>query len=496
MAFIKGIDRNQKIMFPEYVEDYIKEDNPIIVIDDYIDTLDFKNMGFTKTKEIRPGAPGYHPSVLMKLYLYGYLNGIRSSRKLEKETNRNVEVMWLLRKLQPDFKTIADFRKENRNNLIKIFKDFSHLCKELGLYGEELVAIDGTKIKANNSKRNNYNQKKIDRQIKYIDEKTNEYLKALEENDLQEEKSPKYNTKELKGKIELLKERRQAFEQLGEQLIESGNKEISTVDPDSRLMENKKNGLEMAYNLQTVVDSKHNLIVDFDVTQNAADQGNLNSMSQKAKEVFGKDQKDELDVLGDKGYYQAEDLKKCDENNTITYVSKQTYSNSTNDRDFYTDKFKYDQEKDIYLCPANQELKRVKHRKEDVKQIRYKNFKACEKCEYKDRCTTAKNGRTISRSKDQDFLDVVDARTKENMDKYLLRQMIVEHPYGTIKRTMDAGYYLCRGMESVVGETSLILFAYNFKRVLNILGIEELRRKIAELRAPFSLMFIKNLQIA
>lgn len=496
MAFIKGIDRNQKIMFPEYIEDYIKEDNLVIIIDEYVDTLNFKEMGFTKTEEIRPGAPGYHPSVLMKLYLYGYLNGIRSSRKLENEANRNIEVMWLLGKLQPDFKTIADFRRENRNNLIKIFKDFSHLCKELGLYGEQLIAIDGTKIKANNSKRNNYNQKKIDRQIKYIDEKTNEYLKALEENDSQEEKQIKYSPKELKEKIETLKQRKETYEKLSKELEESGKTEISTVDPDSRLMENKKNGLEMGYNLQTAVDAKNKLIVDFDVTQNAADQGNLNSMSQKAKEVFGKDGKDELETLGDKGYYQADDLKKCEENNTITFVSKQTYSNSTNDRDFYTDRFKYDKEKDIYLCPANQELKRVKHRKEDVKQIKYKNFEACENCEYKDRCTTAKRGRTISRSKDQDFLDTVDARTQENMDKYLLRQMIVEHPFGTIKKTMNAGYYLCRGMESVVGETSLILFAYNFKRVLNILGIEELRRKIAELRAPFSLIFMKNLQIA
>lgn len=171
----------------------------------------------------------------------------------------------------------------------------------------------------------------------------------------------------MKEKIELLKERKETYEQLGKELKESGKTEISTVDPDSRLMENKKNGLEMAYNLQTVVDAKHKLIVDFDVTQNAADQGNLNSMSQKAKEAFGKDEKDELEVLGDKGFYQADDLKKCEENNTITFVSKQTYSNSTNDRDFYTDRFKYDKEKDIYLCPANQELKRVKHRKEDVK---------------------------------------------------------------------------------------------------------------------------------
>jgi len=486
MAFIKGIDRNQKIMFPEYIEDYIKEDNPIKIIDEYVDTLDFKQMGFTKSEEFRPGAPGYHPNTLMKVYLYGYINGIRSSRKLEIEANRNMEAIWLLRRLQPDFKTIADFRKENRSNLLKVFKDFSLLCKELGLYGEKLIAIDGTKIKANNSKGNNYNQKKIKRQLKYIDEKTEEYLKALEDNDLEEDKQKKYTADELKEKIELMKNRRKKYEELDKKLEETGETEISTVDPDSRLMENKKNGLEMGYNLQVAVDSKNKLIVDFDLTQNASDQGNLDSMSLKAKEVFGKDEKDELEVLADKGFYQAEDLKKCEENNTTTYVSKQTYSNSTNDRDFYTDRFKYSKDKDIYVCPANQELKRIKHRKEDVKQIKYRNYEACKNCVYKERCTTSKKGRIISRSKDQDFLDIVDARTQENMDKYLKRQTIVEHPFGTIKRTMNAGYYLCRGMESVIGETSLVLLAYNLKRVINILGIDNFRKKISEFRPSFS----------
>ncbi len=496
MAFIKGVDRNQKSMFPEYLEDYIGEDNIVRVIDEYVETLDFKAMGFTKTQENRSGAPGYHPSTLMKLYLYGYLNGVRSSRKLENEANRNIEVIWLLGKLKPDFKTIADFRKENRNNLKKVFKEFSLFCKNLGLYGEQLIAVDGTKIKANNSKRNNYNQKKINRQIKYIDEKTQEYLKALDENDSKEENQVKYSAEELKEKIEFLKKKREAYENLEKELKESGETEISTVDPDSRLMENKKNGLEMGYNLQVAVDEKNKLIVDFDITQNPSDQGNLNSMSLKAKKVFGKDEKDELETLADKGFYQAEDLMKCEENNTITYVSKQIYSNSTNDRDFYTDKFKYDKEKDVYICPANQELKRIKNRKKDVKRIKYRNYDACAKCKYKERCTTAKKGRVISRSKNQDFLDKVDARTQENMDKYLQRQIIVEHPFGTIKRAMNAGYYLCRGMESVVGETSLILLAYNFKRVLNILGVDKFREKIAELRATFSLKFVNNLYAA
>lgn len=486
MAFITGIDRNQKIMFPEYVEDYVEEDSPIRVIDEYVETLNFIEMGFTKTTEIRPGAPGYHPSILMKLYLYGYVNGIRSTRKLESEANRNIEVMWLLRRLKPDFKTIADFRKENRNNLVKVFKDFSLLCKELGLYGKELIAVDGTKFKANNSKRNNYNQKKIDRQVKYIDEKTQEYLKALENNDSTEENQVKYSSEEIKEKLEYLKQRKKTYEAIEQELKESGETEISTVDPDSRLMENKKNGLEMGYNLQIAVDEKHKLIVDFDVTQNASDQGNLNAMSQKAKKAFNMEDKDELELLADKGFYQAEDLKKCEENNTITYVSKQTYANSTNDREFYTDKFKYDKDKDIYLCPGGYELNKINHKKEDRKSTKYRNYEACKNCEYKTRCTTAVKGRIITRSKDQDFLDKVDARTQENMDKYLQRQMIVEHPFGTIKRTMNAGYYLCRGMESILGETSLIMLAYNFKRVLNIVGIDNLRRKIAELRPSFS----------
>lgn len=390
MAFITGIDRNQKIMFPEYVEDYISDDNPIRVIEEYVETINFKEMGFTKTTEIRAGAPGYHPSILMKLYLYGYLNGIRSTRKLENEANRNIEVMWLLRRLKPDFKTIADFRKENRSNLVRVFKDFSFLCKELGLYGKELIAVDGTKIKANNSKRNNYNQKKIDRQVKYIDEKTQEYLKALEESDLTEESQVKYSSEEIKEKLEYLKQRKQAYEAIEQELKESGETEISTVDPDSRLMENKKNGLEMGYNLQIAVDSKHKLIVDFDVTQNASDQGNLNSMSLKAKDAFDMKGKDRLELLADKGFYQAEDLKKCEDNNTITYVSKQAYANSTNDREFYTDKFKYDKDKDVYLCPGGYELNKIKHRKEDLDSFKYRNYEACNNCEYQTRCTTAK----------------------------------------------------------------------------------------------------------
>lgn len=486
MAYISGVDRNQLTLFPDCVDDYISEDSIVRVIDAYVDTLDFAEMEFTNTVEVRPGASSYHPANMTKLYLYGYTNGIRTSRKLRRQTQINVEVMWLMGKLQPDHWTISNFRKENRSNLKKVFKDFSNLCNELGLYGKQLAAIDGSKFKANNSKKNNYTQKRLDRKIKDIDEKVEKYLKDLDLNDSKDEDEITYTPKEIQEKIEKLKERKKKYKNIEQELKDSGQTQISIVDPDSRLMENKKNGLEMAYNVQTVVDSKHKLIADFEITQNPSDQGNLNSMSQKAKEAFGLDEKDNLEILADKGYYNAKDLIKCDSNNTTTYVPKQTYASATKDKDFYHDKFKYDKSKDVYVCPAGQELKKMKHRTKNLDKFRYRNPKACNECESKGRCTKAKTGRIVTRVKEQDFLDTVDSRTRENMDKYLQRQEIVEHPFGTIKRTMNAGYYLCRGIESVEGETSLALLAYNLKRVITIFGVKELMRKISQLRPSFS----------
>jgi len=481
LAFIQGIERNQKMMFPEYVEEYIDEENPVRVIDEYVNTLNVKTMGFTKADEQRKGAPSYHPKTHIKLYLYGYMNSLRSSRKLEKETYRNVEVIWLLEKLQPDFKTIADFRKENKKQLEEIFKDFTLLCKELELFGEKFIAVDGTKIKASNSKKNNYTKKKIKRQLKYIEEKAKEYIEQLDQNDDEDDKTDekKYTKKELKEKIEQLKKRKEKYEALEKNLSESKENEISTVDKDARLMDNKNNGLEISYNVQTAVDAKHNLIVAYDVINNPSDQGNLNKMAEKAKEIFDKE---EIDAAADKGYYQGEDLKKCEENKTTTYVTKQTQSNSTGDREFYGDKFKYNKKRDIYICPAGNELYRTKHKKEDPERVRYKNYEACQKCEYKTRCTKSTKGREINRNKHQDFLDKVDARTKEYMEKYLQRQMIVEHPYGTIKRSMNAGYFLTRGLASVKAETALVMLAYNMKRAIKIIGVKKIIQKIREIR--------------
>jgi len=486
MPYINGLDRNQAQMFPEYLDDYIDEENPVRVMDAFVDTLDLKKMRFTKTDPNGRGAPSYNPKDLLKLYLYGYTNTLRSSRKLEKSTYINVEVIWLMRKLHPDFKTIADFRKENRKQLKQVFKEFNLFCKDCGLFGGQLVAIDGTKFRANNSKKNNYSQKKIDRQLKYINEKTDEYLKLLDESDQDTELESKYTIKEIKEKIETLQQGKDFYEDLQEKLENSEDNEISTTDPDARLMDNKKNGLEPNFNVQIAVDEKNKLIVANEVTNNPADQGHLNDMVQIAKETFGMGEKEALEALADKGYYQGEDLKKCDENKTITYVTHQIYSNATGNPEYYSNKFKYDPDEDVYICPEGNKLYRTKHKAEIPERIKYKNYKACKDCPNKDKCTTSSKGRIINRSKHQDFLDIVDARTAENMDKYLKRQMIVEHPFGTIKRTMDAGYFLTRGLESVAGEADLIFLVYNMKRVINILGVKEIIKRL-KARASFIL---------
>lgn len=491
MPFISGVSRNQAQMFPEYLEDYIDEENPVRVIEAFTDTLDMKKLKFTKNNPDGPGAPSFNPKDILKLYLYGFMNGIRTSRKLEKATYNNIEVIWLMRKLHPDFKTIADFRKENKSQLTAVFKQFNLLCKDWELFGGELVAVDGTKFRADNSKRNNYNKKKIERQLKYLEERVKEYLEALDEGDKEPEVSSKYTVEELKGKIKELEKRKEFYESLENELKISGDGEISTTDPDARMMDNKKNGLEVNYNVQIAADGKNSLILAVDVTNSPADQGHLNDMAQAAKETLGLAEKDTLEVAADKGYYQAEDLKKCDENKTITYVTHQTYSNATGNPEYYSDKFKYNPEEDIYICPQGQKLYRTKQRADKPDRIKYKNYRACSECPNKDLCTKSKKGRVVSRSKNQDFLDIVDSRTEQNMDKYRKRQMIVEHPFGTVKRAMNAGYFVTRGLESVRAEANLTFLAYNIKRVMNILGVKELLKRL-EARISYITLKIKN----
>mgnify|MGYP000884839587 CR=1 FL=1 len=483
MAYIKGEDRNQIIMFPESIDEYISEENPVRLIEAYVEGLDLESFGFTGTNPTAVGHPSYDPKDEIKLYLYGYLNRIRSSRRLEDEAARNIEVMWLLKKLKPDFKTIADFRKDNKKALKAVFRDFNKLCDEWDLFGKELVAIDGSKFRACNSKKNNYNAKKLDRHLKYIDEKIDKYMKELDEKDIEESSDRKPDLKEIKERIEELKNRKVKYESYKKDLEGKGGNEISVTDPDSRLMSNSNNNIGVSYNVQTTVDAKYKMIADFKVTQNSNDFGELDNMALRAKKLFGGK---EFEVVADKGYYKAEDLKKCVDNGITPYVAKQTYSNGTHDKDFYPDKFKYDKERNIYICPAGKELYYRRDRKSKGKVIGsdYNNYEACKNCEYKERCTKSKTGRNIMRHVDQDFLDTIDIQTEGNNEKYRLRQEIVEHPFGTVKRGWGAYYFLTKRKVSVTAEMALTFLAYNFKRTMNILGVKEMLRRLEERRKP------------
>ena len=453
-GYITGEDRNQIILFPESIDEYVSDNNSIRIIDEYIKQLDLEILGFKRAVNPSLGRPPYHPKDMLKLYLYGYLNRIRSSRRLEQEAIRNLEVIWLIRKLKPDFKTIADFRKDNKKALKKVFRDFTKLCDEWELFGKELIAIDGSKFRACNSKKNNYNLKKLERHLKYLNEKIESYLQELDHHDRAEASLKKPDAKAIKERIQQLRDRKEKYESYQRKLKQSGENEISTTDPDSRLMANNNNNVEVSYNVQTTVDAKHKLIADFKVTQKPNDLGQLAPMALRVKKLFGDKA---FEVLADKGYYKAKDLKKCTENGITVYITKQTYANGTKDPVFYSDQFKYDSTKNVYLCPAEKELHYYRARKRDGRIIgyEYRNYAACKKCEFKARCTRAKKGRTICRHADQDFLDRIDSQTKRNMEKYKLRQMIVEHPFGTIKRGWGAYFFLTKRKVSVSAEISL-----------------------------------------
>jgi transposase len=479
MTYIQGEDRNQHILFPESIEDYITQDNPVRIINAYVQQLDLKALQFKRADDKRIGRPPYHPALLLKLYLCGYLNRIRSSRRLETETGRNIELMWLLQKPKPDFKTIADFRKDNKRALIKVFRDFTRLCNKWQLFGKELIAIDGSKFRASNSKCNNYSKKKLTRHINYLDEKIAGYLAELDETDQIESKDRKTDAAEVQKRINQLRERKAKYQGYQDRLEKTHQKELSTTDPDARLMANNHNSVQVSHNIQTSVDARHKLIADFKVTGKPNDLGQLAPMVLRTKKILGKKK---FTVLADKGYYQARDLAYCSAKGITAYVSKQVYSKGTGDKDFYPGKLTYDKDHDCYLCPAGQKLYYYRTRKKDNKILGrdYRHPEACRDCPVKARCTKNVKGRTIFRSIHQDFLDEIDQKTKENLETYKLRQMIVEHPFGTIKRAWGASYFLTRRKASVSAEIALSLLAYNLKRVINILGTEEILRRLRE----------------
>jgi transposase len=470
MPHLQGIDRNQTLQFPPRLDDYISAENPVRFLDVFVDQLDLQGMGFSHVETAAEGRPPYHPGDLLKLYLYGYLNRVRSSRCLERESQRNVEVMWLLKGLTPDHKTIADFRKVHPQALKQVFREFIELCKALELFGGEIVAIDGSKFLAVNSAQRNYSEKKLEKALKEIDEKLQRYLQVLDANDAAIPVPSDLTPEQYHQKIEVLKERQAKYQQIQTQLVESGETQISLTDSDSRAMKMGQ-GTDVAYNVQIAVDGKYKLIAVAEVTNQVTDQAQLSPMATQAKATL---EVEALTVLADRGYYDGEEVKQCLESGITPNIAKPITSVNQK-RGLYTKQdFRYDPERDVYHCPAGQELEFRFDAVELGRHIRYYRTAACKNCPLKDKCTTNRDGRRITRWVDEHLLEEMAQRLKVHPDYRIERSSLVEHPFGTLKRGMNQGYFLLKGLEKVRGEFSLSALAYNLKRVFNIVGVEKL----------------------
>lgn len=477
MGFVQGIHRNQRVMFPESLDEYIEDDNPVRFIDAFVDSLDLQALGFERAMPKETGRPPYYPGDLLKLYVYGYLNHIRSSRKLEKEAKRNIEVMWLLGKLAPDFKTIADFRRDNGQPIRAACREFTLLCRELDLYGGELVAIDGSKFKAVNSRERNFTKRKLSSKVQRIESQIERYLRELDEADEQEPDSYKPTAEDLKEKIEALKKRKQTYNGLQDQMEESGESQISLTDPDARSMWVARGSAnEVAYNVQISVDDKYKLIIDHEVINEGIDTAQLSPMAIRAKEAL---QVERLEVLADMGYYSSEEIKRCVEEGVTPYVPKANTSSNSHAGLYGKQDFRYDPHSDCYWCPAGRALPYRYESAKKGRKIRYYVTRECRECALKPQCTRNRHGRRIWRWVDEELLDEMARRVQAQPDKVRRRKSIVEHPFGTIKHSMNQGYFLTRGLANVRSEMSLTVLAYNIKRVIRLLGTRELMAALA-----------------
>src|SRR3989441_9579548 len=473
MDYIRGVTRNQVILFPETVEDYITEDNPVRFIDAFVGGLDLATLGFNRAQPAETGRPAYDPADLLRLYLYGYLNRVRSSRMLERETKVNLEVMWLLGKLRPDFKTIADFRRDNLAAIKQVCREFTLLCRKLKLFGSEMVAIDGSKFKAVNNRRRNFNAARLTKAIKAIEEKIGAYLHSLDKADAADTDpdSRPPSAAELGEKIKTLTERKAKYQALHEGLKESGAKQVSLTDGDARSMVMHHGSTEVGYNVQTAVDEKHQLIVEHEVTNDPTDHAHLAEMALRAKATLGVE---ELEVVADMGYYDGAEVKQCAEAGIKTYIPKPLTSVNQKRGLFTKQDFDYDEAKDCYRCPAGEELTYRYESFEQNRQIRYYTTSKCLTCPIKHRCTTNQRGRRITRWVDEKLLEEMARRVRARPELMRRRQQLSEPPFGTIKRAMGHGYFLMRGLNKVGAEMSLTVLSYNIKRVINIIGVKKM----------------------
>ena len=457
------------------MDDYVGPENPVRFIDAFVDGLDLTIAGFARVVPKWIGRPGYAPKDLLKLYIYGYFNRVRSSRRLEAETHRNIEVIWLLRHLKPDFKTIADFRSDNRNAFRPIFRQFVLLCRQLDLYGRELLAVDGTRIKAVNNKDRNFTRASLTQFINLADAKLDDYLQRLDQSDVTENGTVGSRVKNLAEKIAAIGKRRARCKAMLAELDRTGEDQISLTDPDSRAMA-AHTRVAVGYNVQIAVDVKHKLIVEQQVTNQVVDMGLLTQTAEPAKEILGVET---IAVVADKGYFKIQDIEACEKAGIEPYVPRPQRGPSVKAGLFRKDEFQYDAGSDSYVCPAGQRLHPYSSSLlRGLKKINYVNKLACDDCAIRSRCTGGKF-RTVSRLENEAVLDRMQARLAKRPDVLDRRRETVEHPFGSIKQWMNQGAFLMRGLKKVRAEFSLTALAYNLRRVLNIVEFAELMAAVA-----------------
>ena len=469
MKHRRGLDRHQTLLLPERLEDYIAPDNPVRFVDAFAASLDLRALGFAHATVQNTGSPPYDPADLLRLYLYGYLHRVRSSRLLEKECHRNVEVLWLLGKLAPDHKTIADFRKDHRKAIQGVTRQFTLLCKKLELFGGQLAGIDGTKLCAVNSKDANFNDKKLKELIERAAARIAEYLEQLDQADRAEPQGPSPTKAELEEKIAVMREKKEWHEELRAQLDEE-DKQISVTDPDARKMRTR-NGFVVGFSAQTAVDAKHKLIAAADVTNEETDVQQLANVAQQTQENLGVGK---LDVVADKGYYSNSEVSRCVERGITPYMEKADTSANTKQGLYGKSRFNYDAAKDLYVCPAGKELTHRFNTEEKGRQLRYYRASDCKGCAMRKQCTRNRGNRTITREEDEGLMEAMAARVAAHPEKMKLRKQLCEHPFGTIKRWFGYSYFLVKGLEKVRCEWNLMTLAYNLKRVLNLVSFEKL----------------------
>ena len=478
--FIEAQDRQQVTLLPESLDEFIAEDNAVRIVDAFVDELDLPSMGFEGTEPAATGRPSYHPAALLKIYIYGYLNRVQSSRRLERECQRNLEVMWLTGRLAPDFKTIADFRRDNGTGIRLVCRRFVELCRDLKLFTQAAVAIDGSKFKAINSRDRNFTPAKIEARKKQIEESVQRYLDALETADRMQPGEFVAKTDRIKDKVKTLREQMRRMDCLKARLDRQPEAQLSLTDPDSRSMMSQAKGTGVVgYNVQVAVDTKHHLIVAHEVTNAGHDRAQLTKMALAARDAMSKPK---LRAFADRGYFNAPQIKGCDDAGIVPFVPKPLTSGAKFEGRFDKRDFIYIAKDDEYECPAGQRAIHRYTREEGGLQIQRYWSSACPKCPMKAQCTPSKY-RRISRWEHESVLDAMQRRLDQKPEAMTLRRCTVEHVFGTLKHWMGPTHFLTRRLPNVSTEMSLQVLAYNLKRVINILGIARTMKAVTSMGA-------------